>query len=294
MNDFLRALANPDVPFARYALAAGLIASVPLGIVGTLVVVRRVSYLAAAISHAILGGIGLGLFLGAVPGCGWFHPMLGAVLAALVAAAAVGWVNLHGGEREDTAIGAIWVVGMAAGLVFIQKTPGYVDAMSYLFGNVLLLGPADLWLGTGLAALVLAAVTLFYRRIHAMVFDPEFARLRGVNVERLHYLMLALTALTVTFLVRLVGIVLVIALLTLPAAIAARFARHLWQMMIGAGTLCALLIAAGLIVSHHHAVDLNPGPVIILLGGLVYLLALLVPTTARARPPARPRPFAGK
>ncbi|MBU0518292.1 metal ABC transporter permease [bacterium] len=272
MIDFVQALFNPDLPFLRYALFAGLLSSLAFGLVGSFVVAKRISYIAGAISHSVLGGIGLGLYLSLVVGWSWFQPLLGAMLAALLAALIIGWVSLRGSEREDTIIGAIWAVGMAVGLIFIAKTPGYIDPMSYLFGNILLISRADLWLIVLLDAVIIAVVLLFFDKLLAICFDEEYARLRGINVEFYYLMLLFLTALTVVLMVRIVGIVMVIALLTLPAGIAGIFVQRLRQMMILATLLCSFFVTVGLALS--YSLDWPTGPTIIIFAGIVYLAAL--------------------
>lgn len=275
MREFLQALANPDIAFLRYAFAAGMLASVGFGIIGTYVVVRRISYIAGAISHCVLGGIGASLYLQSVAGWAWCTPLLGAVVSALVAALVIGLVSLHARQREDTAIGALWAVGMAVGLVFLARTPGYVNPMSYLFGNILLISRGDLWMIAALDLVVVGLAMLFYNPFMLVCFDEEFARVRGVRVELHFLLLLGLTALTVVLLVTVVGIVLVIALLTLPAAIAGQFARRVWQMMALAAGFCMVFTGAGLGVSYAH--NLPSGPTIILLAGGVYLVVVVAP-----------------
>ncbi|HUX07922.1 MAG TPA: metal ABC transporter permease [Acidobacteriota bacterium] len=273
MIEFFQALGNPDIPFLRYALVAGLLASVAFGIVGTYVVVRRISYIAGAISHSVLGGIGLGLLLQKKAGLTWFHPMLGAVAAAVLSALVIGVVSLYARQREDTVIGAIWVVGMAAGLLFLAMVPGYTDPMSYLFGNILLITGSDIWLVAALDALVVALGILFYSQLTAVCFDEEFSRARGMRVDLYYFLLLVLTALTVVLLVSVVGIVLVVALLTLPAAAAGQFSGRMWQMMLFASLFCMLFITSGLGVS--YALSLPTGPTIVMIAAAVYLVVAL-------------------
>ncbi len=272
MLEFFAALRNPDISFLRYALLAGLLASVSFGIVGTFVVTRRISYIAGAIAHTVLGGIGAALYLQTVAGIEWLQPMHGAVAAALLAAVVIGLVSRYAEEREDTVIGALWVIGMAAGLLFLAKTPGYVDPMSYLFGNILLVTQQDLWLVAALDVLTVGLSLFFYNKLLAVCFDEEFARLRGVKVEFHYMLLLCLTALTVVMMVTIVGIVLVIALVTLPAAAAGQFARRIWQMMLLAVVFSMLFTSSGLALS--YAYDLPSGPVIVMVGGITYLLAI--------------------
>jgi zinc transport system permease protein len=273
MFEYFHALGNPNLPFMRYALMAGLLASIALGIIGTYVVTRRISYIAGAISHCVLGGIGAGLFLTSVAHCSWCHPMYGAVAAALLSAIIIGLVSLYAQQREDTVIGAIWAVGMAIGYLFLRNSHAYVDPMSYLFGDILLISAQDLWIVVLLDAIVVGVGVLFHHKFLAVCFDEEFTQLRGVNVKFYYLLLLCLTALTVVLLVRVVGIVLVIALITLPAAIAWHFAWRIWQMMALAALCCAAFIFLGLGIS--YSTDQDPGPTIIVLAGLVYLVVAL-------------------
>jgi zinc transport system permease protein len=274
VTDFFQALTDPGVPFLRHALFVGLLASVALGITGTYVVARRISYIAGAISHSVLGGIGLGLFLQKRVGWEWFHPMYGAVAAALAAAVVIGLASLYAKQREDTVIGAIWAVGMAVGLLFIAATPGYTDPMSYLFGNILLISVGDVWLVALLDLVVVGLGLLFYNRFLAVCFDEEFVRSRGLRADLYFILLLCLTALTVVLLVSVVGIVLMIALLTLPAAVAGRISRRMWQMMVLAVLFCAVFVVSGLGVS--YSLNLPSGPTIVIIAGAVYLASVLL------------------
>ena len=269
MGDFFKALMDPDLVFLRYALCLGLIGSIPLGAVGTFVVARRISYLAAAIAHSALGGIGAALYFRSVYGWEWLHPMLGALVVALAVAGLIGWVSLRSRQREDALIGSIWVTGMAVGLLFIARTPGYVDPMAYFFGDILLVTAADLWIAGGVGALILGVLGLWHRQIIAVCFDAEYASIRGVRADWVYMLLLMLTALTVVIMVSFVGIVLVIALLTLPPAIAALGARSLWRMLFVAILLNVAFVFTGLGLS--FSLDLPSGPSVILIAATTYL-----------------------
>ncbi len=273
MTDFFLAVMDPNLPFFRYALLTGLFASIPFGVIGTFVVVRKISNIAGAIAHCVLGGIGLGLYLEKAVGITWFGPMQGAVLVALLAAVILALVSRHARQREDSVIGALWAVGMATGLLFIAKTPGYVDPMSYLFGNILLVSQSDFLFVLVLDVVVVVLVWLFYNSFLAVCFDEEFARLRGVKTGWIYLLLLCLAALTIVLLVRVVGIVMVIALLTIPASIAGNFSKNILQMMLFSTSLCALFVVLGLGISYD--LDLPSGPVIIIIAAIVYLLVLL-------------------
>ncbi len=280
MLEFFQAL--PRFEFLQVALLSGVLASVACGVIGSYVVVRRISYMAGGIAHCVLGGMGAARYLAVVKGWTWLHPLYGAVAAALVAAIIIGLVSLRAKQREDTAIGALWAIGMALGVLFIARTPGYqVELMSYLFGNILMVTRESLWLLVGLDVAVIGVGLLFYNQLQAVCFDDEFARLRGVNVELYYILLLCLTALTVVLLVSVVGIVMVIALLTLPAAIAGHFCKTLAQMMLASAALSVVLIAAGLAVSYGP--DLPPGATTIVLAGAVYLLFIVASRLPRLR-----------
>jgi len=270
MNELFSIFTAPHMSFMRHAIAAGLLSSIAFGIVGTYVVVRRISYMAGAISHSVLGGIGMALYCQTIYNWRYCDPFLGALLAAIVAAVIIGAVNLSGTQREDSVIGAIWAIGMAAGIIFIAVTPGYTDAMSYLFGNILLLGKFDLWMIGILDVFVVVMVLMFYEKLLAICFDEEFARARGIHTGRYFLLLLLMTSLTVVLLIRVVGIVMVIALLTLPSAIAGMFSRRLISMMILSVFFCAIFTVLGLAVS--YMLNLPSGPVIILAAGTFYIL----------------------
>lgn len=272
MQEFLTALRTQ--PWLQWAVLAGLLASVACGVVGTYVVVRRISYIAGGISHCVLGGIGAAAYFSTVCGWQWLTPTLGAMMAALAAAMIIGVVSLRARERVDTVIGALWAVGMAAGVLFISQTPGYqAHLMSYLLGEILLVRPEDVWSIAALDVGILVIVLLFYKQLLAVCFDEEQARVRGVNVDAYYLLLLALTALTVVLLAWVVGIVMVIALLTLPVAIAGHFTRRLWQMMLLAVALSMVFTLAGQAVSWQ--LDFPTGATIILLAGAVYLLVIV-------------------
>lgn len=268
VSDFYHALTT--YAFMQNAVYAALLASVACGIIGSYVVVKRISFISGGIAHAVLGGMGIAYFFGA-------RPLVGAIPAALLFALIIGWVSLHVRTREDTVIGALWAVGMAIGIMFIYRTPGYAaDLPSYLFGNILMVSRGNILLLLTLDLIIVAVVLLFYKSFMAVCFDEEFARLQGVNVEALYMLLLCLIALSVVILVQVVGIVLVIALLTLPAAIAGQWTHGLRTMIGGACVASLVFTISGLMISYPH--DLPAGATIVLVAGL----AFLVSTVARA------------
>jgi zinc transport system permease protein len=263
----------PEWGFLRFAILIGICISPALGIVGTMVVTRRISSLAGASTHAALGGFGLALFLQRVCMLDWFTPTLGAVIGAVSAAVAVGIVSIYAKEREDTVIGAVWAIGMSIGLLFLDRTPGYVDWQGYLFGSILLLTEEDLYMTLLLDAVILIPTLIFFPAVLAMSFDDTFAKLRGIKVSALYLGLLILTALTIVLLINLVGIMLVIALLTLPAAAAACYTSHLRTTMILSAVFNALFITSGLLLS--CILELPSGPTIVVLSGIIYAASMI-------------------
>jgi zinc transport system permease protein len=273
MNEFLTALAEQD--FLQSALAAGLLASIGCGLMGTYVVVKRIAFIAGGIAHSVLSGMGAALYFG-------FSPLAGALIAAVLAALLIGWVRLRWRAEEDTLIGALWAIGMAVGILFIAKTPGYqTDLMSYLFGNILLVPVESLWFMAALDGLLLLLVLAYHRQFLAVAFDEEFARLRGIPVTFFYLLLLVMVAVTVVLLIQVVGLILVLALLTLPAAIAGHYVHSLGLMMLIATLIGGALNAAGLALSYGP--DLPAGPTIILLAGGLYIVSALVSRTLARR-----------
>jgi zinc transport system permease protein len=273
VSEFLDALATHA--FLQIALLGGLLASVACGVMGAYVVVRRMSFIAGGIAHTVLSGMGVAYYFGK-------SPIAGAIIAALVSAWLIGWVSLKWRQSADTIIAALWSVGMAVGVVFISKAPGYnVDLMSYLFGNILMIPRADLYTMLVLDVVIVLAVAMLYKQFLAIAFDEEFARLRGLRVEWLYLLLLSLVALTVVVLIQVVGLILVIALLTLPAAIAAQFLRSLAPIMVSATALGMVFTSAGLALSYGP--DLPAGATVILVAGTAYFISLLAGGLTRRR-----------
>lgn len=271
MYDFIQAL--QEFTFLRYALIAGILASVACGIVGSFVVTKRISYIAGAISHFVLGGIGIARYLNIVHKWEFLHPMHGAIIFALLAAIFIGYARFWHRQKEDTIIGVMWAVGMAVGIMFISQTPGYnEDLMSYLFGNILMITQEDLQIIAVLDIIIAILSFLFYQHLVAICFDEDFAYLRGIKVRRFYILLLCLTAMTVVLLVTVVGIVMVIALLTIPAGIASQFAKSLGQMMVLAISLSVLFVTTGLGLGYQY--NFPSGATIILVSAICYILTI--------------------
>lgn len=271
MNELIQQMFTPGgVLF--FPVIIGLLGSLSFGIIGSYVVVRRISYAAHGISHAVLLGIGAALFLRHTTAVSWIHPLAGAFTAALLAAWIIGASTLYAPHRADSVISAVTVAGLSGGLIFLARTPGYFDPMSVLFGDILLVSLIDVWMISLLNLAVVLTGLLFYVRLQMVCFDEEFARLRGVRVGFWFILLMMLTAVTVVVMMQVVGLVLVTALLTLPVMTALRFARNLRRSMLIASLICAVCVTGGLALSYH--LDLPCGPVIVLFAGAVYLLSL--------------------
>jgi zinc transport system permease protein len=267
-------------PFLQLSLLVALASCLSGALVGSYVVVKRISFLAGSISHAVLSGLGGFLYLQKVWGCEWADPFLGAILAAGIAALILGYVHTKMKQREDAVMGILWAVGMALGVILISQTPGSTgDIMSFLFGNILWVSPSDLWMLLGLDGVILGLFFWMHAPLTAICFDEDQAALQGLPVHRLYQLLLLLVAVTVVLLTAVVGSVLVMALLTIPATIASLYARSLPLLMGGAVLLGSLFCILGMGVS--YPLDWPPGATIALFSGVGYALSLLAPYGAR-------------
>ena len=278
MENFIQEVLHGP-PFIRHALYVALCSSLAVGISGTLVVINRISYLAAAISHTALGGIGMSLFAIGVWQWQAIEPWMGALVISIASAIAITWIRAHTHERIDTAIGALWCTGMAIGLLFLHATPGYIEPMHYLFGNILLVGQPQLIMALMLDIILLAVFTIYWRPIYAVSLDESFARARGLSVDTYYALMLSMIALTIVILVYLVGIILVIAMLTLPAAIAGRFTCRLFSQIAMTALVALLIQVAGIFIS--YALDWPTGATMVVVAALVYACTLAFPQAQR-------------
>jgi len=256
-----------QLEFVRNALTAGILVSVVCGVIGTLVVVNRIVFLAGGIAHAAYGGIGLAFFMG------WPY-MAGTVGFTFLSAGVMAAVTLKARHRADAMVGVIWAVGMAVGVILLDLTPGYnVDLMSYLFGSILAVPASDLWQMGAMGIIVIVIVTYYYNDFLAMSYDDEFARLRNIPVTFLYCLLLGMIAITVVMIIRVVGLILVIALLTIPPFIAEKFTGSLRTMMVASSILSCLFTITGLCLS--YLLNLTSGATIILVAAAGFFLAVL-------------------
>ncbi len=261
-------------PLLLAALLAGLAASVVSGIIGSYVVVKRIVFIGGSISHAVLSGIGICIWLERAKGVSWADPLLGALIAAILSAIIIGWIHLHYKEREDSAIAAIWSIGMAIGILFISQTPGFnVELTNFLIGNILWVSKTDLLILTGLDIGVIILIVFLHKKLLLICFDEEQARLQGLNVQTLYQLLLILTAVSIVLLIQVVGIVLVMTMLTIPAAIANLVTKRLSRMILLAiGMSCFFCISGNMLA---YTLDWPTGATIALIAGIAYILGLL-------------------
>jgi len=261
-----------QLEFMRHAVAAGLLVSLVCGVLGTLVVVNRIVFISGGIAHAAYGGIGLALYFGA-------SPALGATLFSVAISMVMGVASIKSKERADTIIGVMWALGMALGIIFTELTPGYnVDLMSYLFGSILSVPGSDIWYMLCLNLVVLLFVFFFYKELLAMSYDEEFSFVVGIPVRALYFVLLGLISLSVVMIIRVVGLILVIALLTIPPFIAEKYTRSLGRMMVLASLLSMVFTLAGLWVSYQF--NLASGATIIMVAGFAFFLSLAIDAVA--------------
>jgi zinc transport system permease protein len=249
--------------FLQNAAIGGLLASLICGLIGPFVVIRKMSSLAGGISHSVLGGMGAAFYFG-------FSAQLGSLLAACISALVLGFVHLKRNEEEDTTIAVLWAGGMALGVLFMSWTPGYDTRLqSALFGNLLMVSDKTLYYMASLTFVVFAFIAFFYHQMIAITFDERFASLRGLPTKAFYLLLMILVACSAVILVQVVGLILVIALLSIPAAVASIFAHSLRSLMLYSALLGTLLTLSGLVISYEA--NTPTGATIILISAVVYL-----------------------
>ena len=262
-------------PFVLMATFAALLSSIASGIMGTYVVIKRIVFIAGSISHALLGGIGICIYLYSFYPSPLFYPLNGALVFSLLAAAIIGWVYLKHKDREDTAIAAIWTIGMSIGIIFASITPGYnVELMNYLFGNILWAGQREIQLLICLDLILVLAVFRYRYLFLAISYNEKQARLNKVAVNKLYLLLLALVAITVVILIQAVGAILLIAFLCLPAAVAGKCTKSINQMMLAGIGFCSLFSFLGILLSASCNIPL--GATIALVCSSFYFILLLL------------------
>ena len=264
-------------PFVQRMLIAGFLASIACGIIGTYVVVKRIVFISGGIAHTTFGGIGFAYYLQYM-GVLHIEPLMGAMIFALISAIIIGLPFIRKRLREDSTIGILWVVGMALGVLFLNMVDRSViivqDPVSILFGNVLLINMQDLYLMLGLVILIIFVTILLYKDLQILTFDEEFARISGIKVDLLYLMLMILIALTTVVLIKVVGVILVIAMLTIPAAISNLFTHNLGDMMIFAIIIGCIVTFYGSIISLNY--DLPPGATIVVSLAFIFIVAILL------------------
>ncbi|MDD2389318.1 MAG: metal ABC transporter permease [Desulfobacterales bacterium] len=251
--------------FMRNAIITGILISVICGVIGTLVVVNRLAFLAGGIAHAAYGGIGIAFFFNL--------PYLPCTLSfSILAAFAMACITIKDKHRSDTIIGVLWATGMAMGVILLDLTPGYnVDFMSYLFGSILTVPKSDIWIIFGFSTYILLSVCWFYNDLLALSYDEEFAHLRGVPVKPMYFMLIGIIAVSVVMTIQVVGLILVIALLTIPPYIAERYSTSLKMMMVLSAMLSLIFTLSGLWIS--YMLNLTSGATIIMVAVAGFLVS---------------------
>lgn len=261
------------------ALTACVLSGITCGVIGTYVVCRRMVFLAGGITHASFGGLGIAFYLGA-------NPIAGAMIFAVLSALGIEWAGSRGRIREDSAIGIIWSVGMAVGALFMSLRPGYTsgDLSAYLFGSIVTVTRGDVTALALLTLVILAGALLWLRPIMYVAFDRDFARSRGIPTRVVSYLMAALVAATIVLSIRIMGIVLLISLLTIPVAVVNAFSRDYRTIAATAPAVAVAGNVAGLAVSYHFEVP--PGAAIIFTLTLTLIVVKLLTLYRKKTRPA--------
>jgi len=253
--------------FLLKAMLAALLTSISCGIIGTYIVSKRIVFLSGGITHASFGGIGIGYFLG-------INPIIGAAIFAVIAALGIEVVSKKTDVREDSVIGIWWSFGMALGIIFIFITPGYApNLMSYLFGSILTVTNLDLYMMVGLNVIIILFFLMYYKVILYVSFDPEYARTYNAPVQVINYLLLGLVALTIVLNIRVMGIILIISLLTIPQTIANLFTRNFRNIIFVSIMIALLGCITGLLISYRF--DIPSGASIILTLVIMFVFARL-------------------
>jgi len=248
------------------SIYAGILISIAIGIIGSLIVINKATSITGSIAHGSFGGIGIGIFLGV-------NILLSTTIFTLLLALLLAVITTYYKHRADSLIGVIWALGMSVGIIFLNLAPGYnADALSYLFGNILLIEKNDLFMMSGVDLLLLVSIIILYNRFLAMSYDMEFLKVRGINGALLYTYFLVLTSLTIVMSVRAIGIILILALFTIPPLIAEKFTRKFYQMIVLSSFLSAVFIISGILISYFY--DLAPTPVIVILAAMGLFLSM--------------------
>jgi zinc transport system permease protein len=254
-----------EYKFIVNSLLAGILASISCGIIGTYIVTRRMVFLSGGITHSSFGGIGIGYYLG-------FNPIIFAAIFGVLSALGIEFISKRSDIREDSVIGILWSFGMAVGIMFVFLTPGYApNLMSYLFGSILTVSSLDIYLMLGLSIVLILVFIFFYRTIVFISYDQEFARTHKIAVSFINYFLIGLVALTIVLNIKVVGIILVISLLTIPQSIANLFTKNFRNIIIVSIVIGLIGAFLGLIISYK--INIPSGASIIFSLVMIFILA---------------------
>ena len=250
--------------FLQHALWAAFLASIACGIMGTIIIEKQLVMMSGGIAHTAFGGIGLGYFLR-------IEPIIGALFFSISSALGIAVIKRNSSTNPDVLVGMFWPLGMALGILFISFTPGYPpDMTSYLFGDILTVSQSDLWFMLILDILIIGTVSVFINLISAYLFDEEFSTALGLNMRFTDYMTFVLIAITVVVIIRVIGIILILALLCVPPTIARMFTYNLKKMMLLSILLGVAFCLTGLWVS--YTLQLASGAAIVIVSVLAYIL----------------------
>lgn len=253
--------------FVQNAVIASIFASIVCGIIGVIIVEKRLIMMSGGIAHTSYGGVGMGYFFG-------FEPIIGALFISVLAALGIGYIKRRGGTRSDVVIGLFWSLGMALGILFIAMMPGYPpDLTSYLFGSILSVTRGDIYFMAAFTLIVVLVITILFSYWEAYMFDEEFASIIGIKTAFMEYLLFVLIAMSVVVLIRVVGIILILALFTAPTAIAGLLAKNLKLRMVLSIMIGSLFCFAGLWLS--YVLNVASGAAIVILSAIGYLFVYI-------------------
>lgn len=270
---FVEIFTDPETFFIRRAIIVSIISSFPIGTIGTFVTINRMTYIAGSISHSVLGGIGIVIYLNTVFGIESITPTLGGFIFSILSGLVISAFYLWGKERVDTAISAVWIIGMSLGILFAYFTPRYTDLNSYLFGNILLISRDDIVYVSAVSIGVVLAILLFFYQFMLVSFDRDFSTTRGIEPKFFLTLLILLTSLVVFLMIKIVGIILSIALITLPSAIANLFLNQISKIISTSVLIAALSQILGISLSYE--LNLPTSVTITLILSLIYVLSLV-------------------
>ncbi len=250
-----------------YPIYASIFLSVVIGIIGSLIVINKASSITGSIAHGSFGGIGIGIFLGA-------NIFLSTTIFTIILAIILAFISIKIPSRKDSLISVIWALGMSIGILFLSLSDGYhSDALSYLFGNILLIDKEDLFYMFLVDLILLISTIILYNRFLAMSYDKEFLLLRKVDANLLYTYFLILTALSIVISVKSIGIILILALFTIPALIAEKITNRLYKMMIISSIISLFIMISGIVISYYF--DISASAMIVIIAALALFISFI-------------------